>query len=1336
MHLPLQLFLLLLSFFLIHSTTARNTFRFSHLGIENGLAQSCVTSFYQDEFNMIWIATQDGLNRYNGQEFEVFRPIPGDSTSLYSNNIRTVCGNRAGKLFVLCKYALCEMDLRTEKFRTLRKHDVQAISYNRGQLWVCTSNMVWKYDGHTLEEYYRINPHSKIRCIYENSAGYLMIGTANNGILFIDRNRKETSLLEGKHIVNIYEDSKRNLWICTQSDGIYRIDKSGETINYRHNPNDPNSLSDNYTRTVCEDNSGNYWIGTFKGINILYPENRSMLHADHSNDDPHSLPHSSIWSIMKDHQGTIWIGSYFGGISLYNPDYDFYRFHKTIFSNPSLSIISCLTDDGNGNFWIGSESAGLLRYNKNDGSVKKYPDKMFSSHSIKSLWLDKKENTLWIGTLLGGLNRMNLATHRISVYRHKKNTPWTIPDDNIRKIAPAGEHELLLTTQKGVVVFNKRTGTCRRLVDTPEANNRYITDMLIDRDSNCWQALSGKVIRYNLKTHKQEIYFSGEDTPLGQSHVLVLFQDRHGRIWLGSSGAGLLVYRPQTNTFESYTTRNSTLINDYILDIDESPAGYLLLATNGGFTRFVPENGVFSNYTKDNGFPVSDISPYGLYVSSNKEIYVCGFKSLISFEEKELAELQTLSDIYFTALKVNNKKIVTNGPDGILSQSLFYQQGIDLRPGQTTFSIEYAITNYIPYIRNETEYRLTGFDTEWIRGTPGQPIVYTNLAPGTYSLTVRSIDPDKGSILSSRSLTVKVHPPFHKTTWAYLLLTLFLLSIIVLLLRFYTGKLKLRTSLEMEKRERNQIQELNQSKLRFFTYVSHELRTPVTLIQSHLETVLQKSNIPPSIYNRLTGIQYNIGKINRLINELLDFKKQEQDFIPMSFTCQNIVELLGRIHASFREYAIAQQIDFIWEAPDEPIEIWYDTEQLEKVFYNLLSNAFKYTPPQGKICLAIHAEKTHIVIRVSDTGSGIPPMYQQTIFDPFFQVPNDNKASIGTGLGLTVAKGIVKAHYGDISIQSEPGHGTTFSVSLPVGEEHIPPELKKSVPAGNIPYPDTPDNLPDKKFMEEIASSRKALGGKRTRILIVEDNDDLRQHLTSLFEPIYEVIQAQDGMEGWQLLREELPDIILSDLMMPNIDGYELCTKVKNNLTTCHIPFVILTARITEESTLEGFRHGADDYIAKPFNSRILITKCNNLVNSRILMQNKFAQSTSLRPQLIATNSLDQQLIEKAAEVVRKNLTNPDFDIILFAREMALGRTKLFTKLKGVTGQTPNQFITNIRLKTSITLLETEPGLSVGEISYMVGFNSPSYFIKSFHALYGTTPTAYRNNLKNKQKPN
>ena len=482
----------------------------------------------------------------------------------------------------------------------------------------------------------------------------------------------------------------------------------------------------------------------------------------------------------------------------------------------------------------------------------------------------------------------------------------------------------------------------------------------------------------------------------------------------------------------------------------------------------------------------------------------------------------------------------------------------------------------------------------------------------------------------------------------------------------------------------------------------------------------------------MTSIQHNLSKINRLINELLDFKKQEQDFIPMNFSRQNIVDLLHRIYVTFREYATAQQIKFVWHAPQTPIEMWYDAEQLEKVFYNLLSNAFKHTPAQGTITLAISHTETQITIRVSDTGSGISPMYQQTIFDPFFQVPNDDKTSIGTGLGLTVAKGIVKAHYGDISIESEVGKGTTFSVTLPLGEDHIPAELKKETPETD-PQPIESSELPDKKFMEEIVNSRKELGGKRTHILIVEDNDELRQHLSALFEPIYNVTQAHDGMEGWQLIQKELPDIILSDLMMPNLDGYELCSKVKNNLTTCHIPFVILTARVTEESALEGFRHGADDYISKPFSSRILITKCNNLVNSRLLMQNKFAHSTSLRPQLIATNSLDQQLIEKAAEVVQRNLTNPDFDIILFAREMALCRTKLFTKLKGVTGQTPNQFITNIRLKTSITLLETKPDLSIGEISYMVGFNSPSYFIKSFHTLYGTTPTAYRNTLQEKK---
>ncbi len=1306
-------------------------FRFSRLGIDEGLSQSCVTSLYQDEFNMVWIGTQDGLNRYNGSKIDIFRPVTGDTTSLYSNNIKTVCGDGRGKVYVLCKFALCELDLATEKFRTLRENGVQAIAHTRDRLWVATDNTVYTCDNGQLKEYYRIDSAQRISCLYETSAGQLLIGTIGSGMKTLDNNRKEVASLPDRHIVNLYEDSKRNIWVATQRDGLYKIEKSGEVVNYRYDARDPLSLSDNYVRSVCEDTDGNYWIGTFKGVNILNPETHTIVHADHSNQDPNSLPHSSIWSIIRDHQGTMWIGSYFGGISLYNQSYDFYRYHKQFFANPRRSVISTLIDDGLGDFWIGSEGAGLAKYNTRTGKLTEYAtgEGSLSSVNIKSLYLDRQAQVLWIGTLLGGLDRMDLRTGAVRVFRRNANAEQgTLPNNNIRKIIPWGDNHLLLATHRGIARFDTRTFTSTMLDEELPSATRYISDMMLDSGGKLWYAVSEGVVRYDLHTGKYNEYFFEKDSQLGHNHVLVIFEDSRGRVWLGSSGGGVLRYLPDSDTFQAINGANSGLANDYILAIKESRSGYILLATNGGLVRYDPENNVFYNYNSYNGFPISDILPYGLYVASDNEIYVSGYKSLVSFNEKDLTEENHPADIYFTSLNVNNKRIEVGDESGILQRSLLYQREIDLYNRHWIVAIDYTTSNYVPFMNNEIEYRLEGFGQDWVRGVKGQPIVFTRLEPRTYRLFLRSIDARTKKVLASNVLTIHMHPPFYKTVWAYLLLAAMIIAVVFAVLRDYVLKLKMRASLELEKREKEQVQEITQAKMRFFTYVSHELRTPATLIQSQIDSMLGAGNLPPSIYNRVMSVSRNLGKINRLVNELLDFKKQEQDFQQMNFDCQDIGELLNKVYFNFREYAESKHIHFHFEHTDEAIPLWFDPEQLEKVFYNLLSNAFKHTPGNGEITLSVSRTESDVAIKVSDTGDGIPPAHQAAIFEPFYQVPYDNHSVMGTGLGLTVTRGIVRAHYGEIVVESEPGQGTVFTVTLPLGKEHIPEELI-SVERSEDELCLDEREAPDARFIEQIVGSQREVGLQSATIMIVEDNDELREYLVSLFSPIYKVVAAADGLDAWQKLSAAPPDIILSDLMMPGMDGNELCAKVKNNLTTSHIPFVMLTAKVAVESTLEGFRHGADDYIAKPFNARILITKCNNLVNSRIHLQNKFAKSTTVKPHILALNQLDQQLVEKAASVVTAHIADPNFDIVLFAREMALGRTKLFSKLKGVTGQTPTQFITNIRLKQSIAMLSERPELSVGEISFLVGFNSSSYFIKSFRSLYGVTPAAFRENL-------
>jgi signal transduction histidine kinase/ligand-binding sensor domain-containing protein/DNA-binding response OmpR family regulator len=1301
--------------------------------MENGLSQSTVKCIYQDEFHMMWIGTQDGLNRYNGHSISVFRPVKGDSTSIFSNNIRSICGDRNGHIYVHCKFAVSAFDLRTEKFKTLVTDDVQAIVYGKSNLWICLSSEILSCHNGNIAEYFTFDDIGlQISCAFETSNGELYIGTNSSGLFVIDKNKKILQILSNEHVIKVYEDSKKNTWVATQYNGLYKMDRNGNMVNYRYAPGNPASLSDNYVRDICEDSQGNHWIATFKGINILDNNMQTMRYVDHQEHISYSLSHSSVWCITKDHQGTLWIGAYFGGVNIFNEEYEFFTYYypnDTRDDQLNSSVLGQIVEDSQQNLWICTEGGGLNFFTKKENKFMAFQKGAgsVSSNVTQSLYLDEEQQVLWIGTLLGGLNKMDLKTKNVRTFMHNSSDANSLHNNNIRKIVPV-ENLLLLATHRGVAVFDKTTETFRLLIENDASVNRYISDMLIDHEHNCWFVTSNGVFKHNLNTGALKSYFveDTKDIRLGSNRMMVCFQDRKKRIWFGSTGSGLFLYDLQNDNFANFDSHNSNLINDYILDIDESPSGYLLLAINGGFVRYDPEIRTFYNYNRINGFPIADINPNGLFVSKNNMIYLSGSNVLISFDERVLTtEIQPF-DVYFTSLSVNNKPVHPSGPDNILKESLLYQSDIDLYDTHTVFSILYATSNYVPYFNRNVEYMLEGFDTEWVKGNKSQQITYTNLHAGTYRLIIRIKEED--AILNQRILTIKVHPPFYQNIWAYIIYTISIIGVIMAFLQFYSSKLKLTGSLEIEKREKKQIEELNQSKLRFFTNVSHELRTPITLIISQIEMIFHQGNIPPVIYNKLLSILRNSSRIRKLINELLEFKKQEQDVTVMQFSKQNMVETLRKTYYMFKDYADYLHVNFNFMALSEDIEAWYDEEQMETVICNLLSNAFKFTPEHGLIKLSVQQQENEVLIQIRDSGIGISPEYMDKIFDPFYQIPTKKQlqtGSPGTGIGLSLAKKIVEAHHGKIRAESQSNIGTLFSITFPIDDKLIS-ENEKMI-FENVDDICMKADTPDDHFFQEIKENQNVSGTPDTIMLIVEDNDELRNHLKELFSPLYKVITASNGMEAWGKALQLQPDIILSDLIMPHITGNELCTRIKSSFETCHIPFVMLTAKAAIEYTLEGLKYGADDYITKPFDTRILITRCSNLVNGRKMMQRKLAQSPDSGLLVEAINPLDQALFEKAIKIVEENLTNSQFSVELFAQEMALSRTNLFLKIKGLTGQTPNDFIISIRLNKAKLLLKNVRKLSVGDISYTVGFSSASYFIRSFSKLYGITPVQYRN---------
>lgn len=591
-------------------------------------------------------------------------------------------------------------------------------------------------------------------------------------------------------------------------------------------------------------------------------------------------------------------------------------------------------------------------------------------------------------------------------------------------------------------------------------------------------------------------------------------------------------------------------------------------------------------------------------------------------------------------------------------------------------------------------------------------------------LVVRSAD--GRSDAPEARLEIRVLPPFYRTTWAWMLYVLVGLTLFCLFMRVYHNHIRLQESLRYEQQHIRDVEALNQSKLRFFTNISHEFRTPLTLILGHAEMLLSAHSMAPSIYNKVLQIYKNSLQLKELIGELLDFRKQEQGHMKIHVSEQDLVAFLYENYLLFEEYASRKRVHLAFGQSVETLAVWFDRTQMQKVVSNLLSNAFKYTGAEGSITLWVRRTDRSAEFGVTDTGAGMTPEDAARIFDRFYQSANSDRASQGTGIGLALAKGIVSLHHGTIRVESRLHAGSTFSVSLPLGRDcFTDEEVAATADLTTALLPAEP-RLPEEVSVPDDENTAICSRIKGSRMLIVEDNEALRSMLVQLCEPLYEVLTASDGEEGWEKVLSESPQIVLSDVVMPRMSGTELCRRIRKDINTCHIPVILLTARTALEHNLEGLRNGADDYVTKPFNAEFLLSRCNNLVNSRIILQERFSRQPAPSALMLATNACDKEFIDRASTVIREHMDDPEFNVALFSREMGMARTNLFKKIKAITGSTPNDFIQTIRLKAAVAFLEGHPEMSIAEIADRTGFSSAHYFSKCFKQQFNTSPLAYR----------
>ena len=722
-----------------------------------------------------------------------------------------------------------------------------------------------------------------------------------------------------------------------------------------------------------------------------------------------------------------------------------------------------------------------------------------------------------------------------------------------------------------------------------------------------------------------------------------------------------------------------------------------------------------------------------MYLDKNGTLFISGTNGLALFQKQSLYALPSKNLLNFDKLFIFNEEICPNDQSGILTDILAKTSDIYLSYKQNNITVEFASFNYNNDRNRLFEYGLEGFDKAWTQ-TTGTTITYTNLPPGEYILRARPLA-GKENLDEEVHLNIHVSAPFYATVWAYFFYLLCLLGVMIAFIRFKTRQAALKSSLEFERKEKERIEELNQVKLRFFTNISHEFRTPLTLILGQIE-VLMQMDLGTTIYNRILRIYKNAWYMRNLISELLDFRKQEQGYLKLKVEEQNLVTFTRQIYMCFYEYAQKKEITYRFDNVEETISVWFDSKQLQKVIFNLLSNAFKYTPNKGSIRVEVRMLASQAIVSVCDTGVGIPEEHISKIFERFYQTDNSSSFTLGTGIGLALAKGIMNMHHGKIDVESTVGKGTKFTLSLPLGNRHFSDEematvesresviISEAVPM--LPFEQIMDVEEEKtKVQENIKEEDKPI------ILLVDDNEELLSMLEDLFLPIYKVYIAHDGREGLEMARQIQPDLIISDVMMPEMSGKELCYKIKTNVELSHISVVLLTAQTSVEYVVEGLMFGADDYVTKPFNVKVLIARCNNLIkNKKRLIAHYAGKTITESPVTEAINERDKELLAKCVNIIKENFENPAFDVTALASELCVGRSKLYMQFKQMTGLTPNEFILKIKLDEAMSLLKNHPELNISEISIRLGFSSPRYFSKSFKAFFGVAPQTVRSRKK------
>ncbi|MCB4807891.1 response regulator [Tamlana sp. 62-3] len=1362
-----------------------NNLRFENLDTYNGLSSSTCVEIYQDLDGFMWFGTIDGLNKYNGYEFEVFRNIVDDNTSISNNRINTIEEDNQGNLWVGTNNGLNLFNKQTNQFTRIGLYDNLSLASSKKKiindllydginntLWVATEIGVIKME---LSDYIINSENSKFSYYIHNQLDVNSIDNNSANVILQDKEGEIWVSTNGNHL-NKYSKKNDNFdRVYIESDMPYElnhirkkvfVDEDGDfwigndisrliLWNREDNSFKQVALSQKSipVHDIYQDKEGIYWVSTDGYGLFLCEKNNGEVHFKqnilNNYADPFSLPNNKPTKIIEDNNGVFWMGSYDVGVSMLDLSSSFAYYYYTPNNSQGLNqkTVQSVLQDSKGRIWLSAYNGGLNLFNEKSQTFSHYSSQNTKLSSNKIMYtFESSDGFIWVCTLDKGLNKFNPETGKFEVFLHDDNNPNSIGQSSVWTGVEDYKNRIWLGLRdEGISLYNPETGLFKNYKNeygnkTNLQSNKILCTFIDSKNRLFVGTFLGlNVVNLEgLDSIPNDIVFNQVDKKgIEGVGINYITEDHAGNIWVGAD-SGVHKLDANLNVIKSYSSING-LPNNLVVGIQEDNNKNIWISTKGGLSLLHPNTNEFKNFNTHDGVQGSEFQSKAIAKTQDGRIIVGGINGFNIFQPNDILYPASVSlKPQLTNFKLNNKTVIAGDSINgriLLNKGISEVNNVELKYNENYISFEFLALHLENPERVRYAYRMKGLDDEFINIGSNRLVNLSNLENGDYNFEVKASINNNWENAQTASVNITILPPIWRTWWAYLIYFVLGVLIFWLIMHYYTLKV-----------QEGQLRELDQMKLQFFVNVSHEFRTPLTLILNPVDKILSNfNNDPEVIKNSALSIQRSARRLLHLVNQLLDYRKMDAGMSPVQLEKGDMLVFVQDIFSLFKGLAFKKEIEYKFKSSSDKIIAIFDFDKVEKIVTNLISNALKFTTSGGRITVSINQVKSnankpkslffsnkklsdYVEIIVKDTGVGLDKEQLKNIFSRFH---NADPTKTGTGIGLNFTKALVEAQGGEIQVESKFKSGAKFIVRLPLNlgakaetVENVKDEFLinsiKTVEYDMLITDDVNIAVRDNENVKNTSTNTK-----KPVVLIVEDNKELRTHLSNDLSQFYQVKQAANGEEGLKKVKKALPDLVISDVMMPKMNGFELCEAIKSEFETSHIPVLLLTAKTLEEDRIHGYQHGADGYLSKPFVTSVLMARIKNLLESKNRLRKRYSEIGGVFPSSeVTTNNLDEVFLDKVTKVILDNVSDLDFKQEQLLKEIGIGRSQFYRKINSLTGSNPSNFIRTIRLRYASELLLKDQ-YSIKEVTHMSGFNSTAYFSKTFKELFDLTPSQF-----------